>query len=385
MTKPDLMIISFSPIASDARVLKQVRAFAPTYRVTTVGYGPRPEAAHAHLRIADGTPNRPFGPYLRLRAYRMAYWLMPSVRAALRLIGSRRPDVVIANDVEAVGVALAARPRCGVHADLHEYSPYLHQEIPAWHRLQTPYLNWLCSKYVARARSFTTVSGGLAAEYEKNFGFAPAVVTNAAPYQDLAATPASSPLRLVHSGVGMRDRHLDVMVQAVLDATSDVTLDLYLVPNEPAYVQDLRKRTQASARVTVHDPVAYKDLAATLHQYDVGVHLLPPVNFNNAWALPNKLFDYVQSRLAVLIGPSPEMARYVNDYGLGVIADGFTARDLATAIDALTPEAVTAYKRAAGRAARELSSANQEQIWVSAVNGLVDQVPSGRTAETERP
>ena len=42
-----LLIISFSPIARDARVLKQVRLFTPKYEVTTCGFGPAPEASNA--------------------------------------------------------------------------------------------------------------------------------------------------------------------------------------------------------------------------------------------------------------------------------------------------------------------------------------------------
>ena len=35
-----------------------------------------------------------------------------------------------------------------------------------------------------------------------------------------------------------------------------------------------------------------------------GLHLLPPVSFNNANALPNKIFDYVQARLGLIVGPA---------------------------------------------------------------------------------
>ena len=45
--KPKLLILSFSPIASDARVLKQVDLFAEDYEVTTCGYGPAPAGATA--------------------------------------------------------------------------------------------------------------------------------------------------------------------------------------------------------------------------------------------------------------------------------------------------------------------------------------------------
>ena len=51
--RPRLLILSFSPIASDARVLKQVRLFAERYDVTTCGFGPQPHPDVEHVQVAD--------------------------------------------------------------------------------------------------------------------------------------------------------------------------------------------------------------------------------------------------------------------------------------------------------------------------------------------
>ena len=125
MSAPRLLIISFSTIASDARVLKQVRRLATEYELHTVGYGPAPEGVAGHVRVPD----------------ELAIWRYDRARrrdAAVRervLEQSRRShsssnalagtdwDVVLANDVDTVGLALSLKPALGVHADLHEYAP----------------------------------------------------------------------------------------------------------------------------------------------------------------------------------------------------------------------------------------------------------------------
>ncbi|MEK8228006.1 hypothetical protein NKG05_20825 [Oerskovia sp. M15] len=78
-------------------------------------------------------------------------------------------------------LALHLRPQFGVHADLHEYSPLLHEDWQGWREKITPYHEYVCRRWVARASSWSTVSNGLATEYERNFGFRPEIVTNAAP------------------------------------------------------------------------------------------------------------------------------------------------------------------------------------------------------------
>lgn len=50
--------------------------------------------------------------------------------------------------------------------------------------------------------------------------------------------------------------------------------------------------------------------------FRIGVHILPPVSFNHRYAMPDKLFDCLQARFGVLIGPSPEMAGVVREHEL---------------------------------------------------------------------
>ncbi|MBG6239544.1 glycosyltransferase involved in cell wall biosynthesis [Mycetocola sp. CAN_C7] len=366
-----LLIVSFSPIATDARVLKQVERFSSQYSVTTCGYGPKPEGVNEHIRIPDDVPaNDLNGRLITLHLYSRAYWTLGAVSWAKKALSGRRFDVILANDVETVPLALTLRPARGIHADLHEYSPRLHAEFEGWLRRIAPYYEWMCRRYVRKAQSWTTVGEGLAKEYKKNFGFEPLVVTNAAPFAAMDPQPVDRPIRLVHSGAALRKRNIHTLITAVAGSSADVTLDLFLTPNDPAYLAELRAAAGESDRITLHDPVPYFDLVRTLNAFDVGVHFLPPVNFNNEWALPNKLFDYVQARLGIIVGPSAEMAKYVERYRLGVIADDFSIGALQAAITGLNVEDVAVYKSSADTAADELSAARQVDVWDGCVAGL---------------
>jgi len=373
MTAPDgrrtLLILSFSPIASDARVLKQVNLFRDEYAVITCGYGPAPEGVVEHLRIHDDVA---IWRYDRLlvasRRFSKAYWSNAAIVAAGHLLEGRSFDVVLADDVDAVGLALAL-PSGGVHADLHEYAPRQKEDLSRWRLFVAPFMRWMCREYVTKAASVTTVGQGIADEYRRQFGIDAAVVTNAAPYADREPTPVHDPIRLVHSGAALHDRNIMTIVDAVSAATSAVTLDLYLTPNDPAHLDALKARQ--SDRITVHDPVPYHLLSETLSAYDVGVHILPPVNFNNEWALPNKFFDYIQARLGLIIGPSPEMARVIREYGVGVVTSDFSTHALAREIDALTPQRVAAYKSASAASARSLSAEEQVVGWKRAIDAIV--------------
>lgn len=376
--RPRLLILSFSPIEGDARVLKQVTLFAEQYDVTTCGYGAAPEGVTRHIRIPDDQPQNDLYPrFLALRLYERVYWRTSAVAWCRRELQPGSWDVVLANDFETVPLALSLEAPAGVHADLHEYTPKLRSENKGWMRWLSPYYRWMARKYVRHVSSSTTVGAGLARQYAADFGFSPGVVKNATPEWALTPSTPADRIRLVHSGAGLRNRHLDIMLEAVALCTTRPTLDLYLTPNHPDFIVQLRKRAAELDGVTVHDPVSYSELIPTLNAFDVGVFVLPPVNFSYEWALPNKIFDYVQARLGIVVGPSPEMASIVRDYELGVVTRDFTAQALADAIDALTPEATARFKAASDTAASTLNAAAEVQVWDAAIAALLAaRIPS---------
>ncbi|MFK5646658.1 glycosyltransferase [Ornithinimicrobium sp. LYQ121] len=375
--RPRLLIVSFSPLRSDARVLRQVRLFAERYAVTTLGYGEAPDGVVEHLRLPDDVvawhKDRRL---LATRRFETAYRASPVVRATRTLLEGRRGsyDVVLANDADTLPVALDLAPAGGLHLDLHEYASRQSEESWRWRLFVAPYYRWLLRRYAPAADSVSTVGTWLAREYRREFGLGPVVVPNAAPFADRSPTPVGSPLRLVHSGLARRGRSLYVMIEAVRAAARPLTLDLYLMPNDPGYLQELRELAADLPRVRFHDPVPPDRLGESLAACDVGVFVLPPVNFNYRFTLPNKFFDFVQARLAVVVGPSPEMADLVRHHGLGVVTEDFTAESLAAALDALTDEQVAGFKAASHAAASELSAQEQVRGWTRAIDTLAARV-----------
>lgn len=374
--RPALLILSFSPVRNDARVRRQVELFRDQYRVTTCGFGSAPEGVVAHIELpANLLPSAVDGRLITLKQYRAAYWAIPAVRNAWRQLRGRTFDAVLADDIEALPLALRLRPRFGVHADLHEHYPSMHEYDAAWKRRLSPYFSTLVGRYLPRAMSSSTVSTGLQRAYEAQFGIRPSLVPNATPLASLQPTPVATPIRLVHSGACQRKRYLEIMLEAVQQANADVTLDLFLTPSEPRYLAEITDRFGDDPRITFQDPVPYEDLIQALNQYDVGVFILPPQTFSYKWALPNKFFDFIQARLGIIVGPSPEMAPLVEDIGNGAVCGDFGVASLVEVIESLSVEDVAAWKAASDQVAEELSGENASAPWEEAIKALMDGRP----------
>lgn len=373
MSRARVLVISYSPLYRDARVLRQIRLLARDHDVTTVGYGDAPDGVVGHVRIPDEIVYWHKDRRLLLaRAYQRTYDTMPVQRWLRKQLTPGAHDVVVANDADTVPLAVGLRPRAGVHADLHEYAPRQNEESRPWRLVVAPYYRWIVRTWVRRAESVTTVSPGLVGAYQREFGIEAGLVMNAPALAANAPTPVGDPVRLVHAGNGVPER-LETMLSAMDLVTSGATLDLYLIDQGTGYVPGLRERYAGSDRVRVHDPVPTEEIVATLNRYDLGVYVLPPISFNFRHALPNKFFDFVQARLGLVIGPSPDMADLVQEHGLGVVCDDFEPVTFAAAIDALTPGAVAAMKQSADRAAPVLCAERQITGWSDAVGRLLER------------
>lgn len=371
-SRPSVAVVSFSRVAGDARVLRQIGLLREHYRVTVIGYGELDLPGVEMISVpSELRANRPYGRLLQLGLYRLAYWRQRGPAWAVDAVRGRTWSAVVANDIEAVPLAFRLAPADRIHVDLHEYAPRMREHWPVWRRVHQPYIRWICRRLVRRTASQTTVSPTIAREYGREFGFAPAVVLNAPPFREGAPPPPGSPLRLVHSGGAMEHRGIEELCAAVELTRADVVLDLYLVPADPAVMTAAREAAERSDRVRVLDPVPPAHLVEVLARYDIGVHLLKPVNFNHDNALPNKVFDYLQARLAVITGPTAALAELVHGSAAGWVTEGFEPHHLARLLETLDGQQVARAKTAADRAAARYCAETQVGAWGDAVRAIV--------------
>jgi hypothetical protein len=374
-----ILCISFSDIEADSRVLRQLGLLAEAGEVTTLSYGRRPPGSSTHLPIDASLPSLPqtIGGVakLGLRLYGAVELQAPAVRQALELVRGRRFDLVVANEARALPLAHAVAGGAPVWGDMHEWAPEERAHVLSWRLLVKPYMYAVCAKYLPCTAAVTAVNASIAALYTERFGCPVEVVRNAGPYRELAPSPpVPGRIRLVHSGAAVPGRNLEGTIDAVKALDERFSLDLYLVKARDGgrYWQRLRELAAGDERIVFHDAVAPEALPRTLNQHDVGVFSLPPQTTNHRLMLPNKFFDFVQARLALVFSPSPETARLMREHDLGVVTEDFSTGALVRALSALAPEQVERYKANAHRAAKALNSDEDEAVTRAVLSRLLD-------------
>ena len=382
----DIAILSFSPVARDARVLRQLRYLSPQHSVTALGYGAAPEVGLPYTSLPLSTGFR-----LRLRktlylalgrlapaAYEAWYWGVPEYRQAAAQLAAQRPRLIHANDLLALPAACRASQASGARVvlDLHEYAPLEMENRPAWKALVAPMVRCFLRRYLPAVTAAVTVNQAIADRYALDYGLRPLVVMNAAECEPGVEFRATDParVRLIHHGGAVRDRELERMIDVVALADQRYELHFMLV-GDPAYTAELQAyaRRHAPGRVVFHPAVSTHQIIAKLQAFDVGLYRLPPNSFNNRAATPNKFFDFVGAGLAVCLGPSPEMARLAEAHGFGRVAADFTPPALARTLNALTVTEIDALKRHALRAREQLNA----QVEMSKLQALYRQLLAG--------
>lgn len=370
-----ILIISFSAIRSDPRVMRQIRLLSPAYNVSVAGFGTKPEADIRFVEVVKPRTSMLrkgiWALKLLLGAFESYYWSQYHVQVAAHLLRDAAPDVIISNDLSALPLALKlARGKPVIH-DAHEYTPGEYEDHFLWRLLFGRYAHAFCRRYLHRTASMLTVCQGIADEYARHYGVRPLVVHNAPTNQHLSPSPVrGDAIRMIHHGVASSVRHLEVMIEMMAFLDRRFTLDLMLIEVEPGYMKLLREKARHDARIRFIEPVAMPQICASINTYDVGLYLLPPDNFNHRHALPNKFFEFVQACLAVAIGPSPEMAALARKHGCGVVAESFAPQALASTLSDLDTDKVRALKEASHRAAQLLCFEQDGQVIEAEVRRL---------------
>jgi len=371
-----IAIISLSNLLRDPRVYRQIVALNPEHEIITAGLNPCgiPDIPFFQL-IYNG--HRIYQKALRMkitRNFEAFYWRYGNFKELGEYLIQEKPDIIFANDIEMLPVALTYKEKAKIVFDAHEYSPLELDESFLFRFFFKTYKKYLVNTFVPLVDKMITVSDGISKQYYEDTGIQSIVVTNAPNFQNLSPSPVNpGKIRLVHHGAAHPSRKIELEIDLMNDLDPSIyELHLFLVSSDRDYFNKIKNYASKKSNIFFHEPVPMKTLANIINKYDIGIYLLPPLNFNNEFALPNKFFEFIQARLAIAIGPSPEMANYVNKYNLGVVNLDFNPKNLASAINSLSYQTIMEYKENAHKIARKLCSEENQTILRSIIKEIIE-------------
>ena len=327
MLKKKLLIIHFHNHITQPRVRREYDLLKGRYKLFGMGYVDCQREGVEFIVIKKPKWNwkmkiiQRF--WLLLRQYERVYWNLPQIKEAGEKLKDYEFDIILAHNEETVPLVLKYKKNAKIILNMHEYAPREFENFFWWKFYFASYKHYLCQTYLKQVDYMYSVSEGIAKEYEKNYGVKCDVITSAAKYY--APPPpliCHEPIKLIYHGMASKERGIEKMIEIMEYLDSRFTLDLMLVKTaDEEYYKNLESQVSQAKNTRIIPIVPFEEIIPFTSQYDIGFYILQPTNFNGYNALPNKFFEFIQARLAIAIGPSPEMAKLVQQYHLGIISE----------------------------------------------------------------
>ena len=297
-----------------------------------------------------------------------------NIRLYLFLLFSKF-DLLLSNDLDTLPANFIASKMKGkpLVYDSHEYFT----EVPEL--INRPRVKkiweWLEKKMVPKIKTAFTVCNSIAEIYKEKYGTPFRVVRNlpvAGSFEAITETSENQQKIILYQGAVNIGRGLEQAILAmhfvensklIIAGDGDIKTDL----EKLVIKENLQNKVEFTGRLPL------KELAKLTPQADLGLSIEEDLGLNYRFALPNKLFDYIQAQVPVLITNLPEMAAIVNQYKIGEITESLEPQHLAGKInDALNNQGKRkVWKSNLPLAAKELTWENEEKVIWEMFSGLL--------------
>lgn len=307
-----------------------------------------------------------------------------NARLFFYLLKAGRPELLIAVDLDTLPANyLVARIRkVPLLFDSHEYFT----EVPELvHRQRTRKI-WerIEKRIVPRLTHAMAVSDSISQAYTEKYG-TPFVTIRNLPR---AAMPAHYPefhdaytmkYKLIYQGALNMGRGIELMIEAMqwLEDTMLIVVgdgDIRMTLQRKVHTLKLTDRVVFPGRIPP------EKLVRITAQCSLGLSLEEDLGLNYRYALPNKIFDYIQARIPVLCSDLPEMAAVVKKYGTGEVCINRDPQQLAGQLRGMLhdSDARKRWKIHLERAAAELNWEREEAKLLSVVRSALGEEFAGK-------
>ena len=263
-----------------------------------------------------------------------AFYLEYNIRLFIYLF-FRPFNIIVANDLDTLlGSYYASKIRFkNLVYDSHEYFT----EVPELVDRNFPKKVWLLieGSILPKIKYSYTVSESIAKTYKKQYGIEMKIVRNVPFFKNeitIETCSKNNTKQILYQGALNVGRGLEHMIDA-MQFIDNATLDIIGTGDIADQLQQRVIDNNLENKVFLKGKIPFEDLPKYTTKADLGIALEENIGLNYYYALPNKLFDYIQAGIPVLVSPFPEMQKIVNKYEIGTVYDHKNPKALAKKIN----------------------------------------------------
>jgi len=305
------------------------------------------------------------------------FHLLRAPKAYLKELEHESYDLVIAHDLEllplllAPGIRPAAIERSVKQVDLHELHEFRSTMTGianlVWGLLRfrmRPYHNWLMSLLRSPELDLATVVNKSIGDWyvTDNYLQTFTEVMNAAPHQKVAFENRNSEsLDFIYHGRYASNRGLEKLVAASLEIRPGDRFH-FMLTGRTSDLETFKAFALAkNPTIVFHNSVPMEDVSREIAKFDAEIIYFEPVSKNLHFTLPNKFFEAIQGRLAIVSGPSPEIVRFTREFGCGLATPDWEVEQLSALMAGLDRAKIERLRKASHELSAKLNSATESE------------------------
>ena len=293
---------------------------------------------------------------------RLSNTYLYNLKTLNKLLKINRYDFIYFADIDLLPVVIRNAHNAITIFDAREYYPLQFENNLNFRIFEKTEYTRILNRYLNKCDKVYTVSEGLANAYKLKFNTNTSLIFSCPYFKNINVKEIeNNKIKLLYHGMANRNRKIENYFDLLKLINHNCELHLYLVGDKD-YINDLKIQNKDNKKVQFHEPVHLDEIVDMANNYDIGLCYFEPTTFNLKHCLPNKYFEYIQARIIVATGPSPDMYNILNKYNCGIISKEFTTKSLADSINSLSISDLNAKKRNTEIAALELCFEKQEDI-----------------------
>ena len=216
--------------------------------------------------------------------------------------------------------------------------------------------------FVPKMQYMMTASESYAKWFSETYQIETPIVVQNFPRKIRVENPVQEinhPKIILYQGAINPSRGLDKIIPAM---KSIENAQLWIAGKGPKFEEytELVKKENLSDKVIFLGKLLPEHLREITRKADVGLSIEENNGLSYFYSLPNKVSDYIQARVPVVVSNFPEMKKIVDTFHVGEIIENHSVETLSNKINLVLNNGKEAYQHALNLAAEELCWENEE-------------------------
>lgn len=269
-------------------------------------------------------------------------------------------SVLLSNDLETIIPNYKISTKLGIPLvfDSHE----MFSEMPAVQgKLSQKVWRWVERNYFPKLGNMMTASDSYADWFVQQYQInRPVVVRNLPKKQNLQQIGSQEKKVILYQGWLNYSRGIDKAIMA-MQYIDDAVLKIAGGGSMEHEFRAIAEKYEVLDKVQFLGKLHPKELREITPKADVGLSIEENKGLSYYYSLPNKISDYIQAKVPVVVSNFPELSKIANGYHVGETIEHHDPKHLADKINLVLNKGKFHYKNNLDKAAEELCWEHEEQ------------------------